>query len=178
MSVKIRKAQSASEPAVVAAINALIAARLSTQIHRDKTSTPTGTSLSPTSTPLLIASAASTSLATSITLANEIKGVLKFHMADDSAHLEADTTNTAFDGYALASNLATGILLANAMKVNYEVHRVSTVFHVNADSTNTISASAATDQSSLNTLLDELKLDINAHCADAGTVQRLVLVDD
>ena len=178
MAIKIRKSQLASEPAVVAAINALLDANLSTQVHRDKTSTPAGDSLNPSSTLLAIASAAASSLGTSITLANEIKGVLAVHMADTSAHLVADSTNVNFDGYALASNLATGIALANAIKVDYEAHRVDTSSHVNADSTHTISASAATDQNSLNTLLNELKSDINAHIADGGSVQRLVLIDD
>lgn len=178
MAIKIRKSQLASEAALVAAVNAALDGNLTTQVHRDKTSTPAGDSLNPSSTLLAIASANASSLGTSITLANEIKGVLKVHMADDSAHLAADAVNIAFDGYALASNLATGIALANAIKVNYEVHRVSTVFHLNADSTNTISASAATDQSSLNTLLNELKTDINAHIANGGSTQRLVLIDD
>jgi len=183
MSIKIRKAQLASESAVVSAINALLDANLSTQVHRDKTATPAGDSLNPSSTVLTVSAANASSLSTSLTLALNIQGVLAVHFADDSAHLVADAVNVNFDGYAIdntsgTTQLATAILLANAMKVDYEAHRVSTVFHVNADSTHTISASAATDQTSLNTLLNELKTDVTAHVADGGSVQRLVLIND
>ncbi len=178
MSIKIRKAQLASESPVVAAINALLDANLSTQVHRDKTATPAGDALNPSSTVLTVSAANATDLATSLTLVNNIKGVLAVHLADTSAHLEADTTNDNFDGYALGTDLASAILLANAIKVDYTAHIASTVFHVNADSTNTVSASAATDQSSLNTLLNEVKGDLTAHIADGGSVQRLVLIDD
>lgn len=178
MAIKIRKAQLASEPAIVAAINALIDANLSTQVHRDKTSTPAGDSLNPSSSVLQVTAANATNLATSITLANEIKGILSVHMADSSAHLEADETNVNFDGYALASSEATVIALANAMKVDHNAHCADTNVHVNADGTNTVSSSDATDQSSANTLLNELKGDLNAHIANAGLVQRLVLIDD
>lgn len=178
MSIKIRKAQLASEPAVASAINALIDARLSTQVHRDKTSIPAGDSLNPSSTVLQVTAANASDLATSITLANSIKGILGVHMADSSAHLEADLTNINFDGYALASDLATVIALANAMKVNHNAHCANTDCHLNADSTNTVSASAASDQSSSNTLLNELKSDLNAHIANAGLIQRLILIDD
>ena len=41
--------------------------------------------------------------------------------------------------------------------------------HFTADATNTIAAANATDQTSLNTLLNELKTDINAHMASAPT---------
>jgi hypothetical protein len=178
MAIKIRKAQLASEPAVVAAINALIDARLTTQVHRDKTSTPAGDSLNPSSATLQVTAANASNLATSLTLVTNLKGVLAVHCADTSAHLVADTTNDAFDGYAAASDLATAIALANAIKVDYTAHIANTSVHLNADSTNTVAASAATDQSSLNTLLNELKTDINAHINLAGSVQRLVLVDD
>lgn len=183
MSIKIRKAQLASESALVTAVNAALDGHLSSEIHRDKTSVPAGDSLNPSSTVLTIDSANASSLATSLVLVAEIQGVLAVHMADDSAHLEADTTNVNFDGYALdltdnTTKLATAILLANAIKVDYEAHRVSTVFHVNADSSHTISASAATDQNSLNTLLNELKTDITAHIAGGPAWQRLVLIGD
>ena len=178
MSIKIRKSQLASEPAVVTAINALIGARLSTEVHRDKTSIPSGDALNPSSTALQVTAAASTNLATSITLANNLKSVLGFHMADDSAHLIADTTNVNFDGYALASSLATGIAHGNAIKVDYTDHIADTSVHLNADSTNTVAAAVATDQGSLNTLLTELKADINAHINLCGSIQRLIIVDD
>ena len=50
-----------------------------------------------------------------------------------------------------------------ALKAAYRAHRVDTGAHVAADSTNTISAATATDLASTQTLLNELKTDINAH---------------
>lgn len=177
MSIKIRKAQLASEPAVVAAVNALIDANLSTQVHRDKTSVESGTALSPASTAMTIDGYA-TDLASSISLANELKGKLAYHLADDSAHLIADDVNVNFDGYALASDLATVELLANAMKVDYTAHLSQSGVHLNNDSTNTITAADATDQSTSNLLLNDIATKLTAHMGNAGSVQRLVLIGD
>lgn len=143
--------------------------------HADITSVSTtaaGDYKAPTSTPDIIASANASSLGTSVTLVNEIKAVLNRHYADDLAH---KATNTAIST-ADATDLATGITLANAIKSSYETHRASTGKHYTADSTNTISSSDASDQSSLNTLLNELKTDLNAHIQTAPLSQSINLV--
>lgn len=65
----------------------------------------------------------------------------------------------------LPADLAATIVIANALRAAYEAHRVLTSHHIAADSTNTVAAAAATDQASVNTLLNELKVDLNAHQA-------------
>jgi hypothetical protein len=58
--------------------------------------------------------------------------------------------------------------LANALKAAYTAHRIDTGAHVAADATNVVAAADATDQTSANTLLTELKTDLNAHMALAA----------
>jgi len=79
--------------AIVAAIQSLRqnAATTASQFHCDVTSTTSGDYSAPVATPLLVSAAAATNLATSITLANNIKGVLNVHFADGVAHKAADT---------------------------------------------------------------------------------------
>lgn len=178
MSIKIRKTSSAIEAPLVNAVNALLDASLTTQKHRDKTSTPTGDTFTPTSTPLLV-TGVTTDQTTCNALANEIKGILGFHFRDDSAHLIADTVNDICDGYAdgYATTLAKCLTLANAEKADYNSHMAESGVHVNDDATNTVTAADADDLAKLKTLLADIKTQVNAHMANAGTVQRLVLVD-
>lgn len=121
-----------------------------------------------------ISAANASSLATSLTLVNQILFVYKFHMADTLAH---KVTGVALASYASATDLTSAIARANDIKAKYNTHIASTTFHYNADSTNTISSADATDQSSLNTLLNELKTDINAHMASGPAGKSLRLVD-
>lgn len=121
-----------------------------------------------------ITAANASDLATSLTLVNQILAVYQFHMADTLAH---KVTGVALASYAEATTLATAITRANDIKAKYNVHRASTTYHYTADSTNVTAASDATDQSSLNTLLNELKTDINAHMASAPSAASLRLVD-
>jgi hypothetical protein len=137
------------------------------KVHADVTCTETEAGAT-----LAVASANASDLATSITLANELKLVYETHLADAVAHKLAD----AAPALTAASDLATGITLANAIKADYEVHRASTTYHYTADATNTIAAVNASDQSSLNTLLNELKTDINAHIAAAFTTRSIKII--
>lgn len=120
-----------------------------------------------------ITAANASNLATSLTLVNQILDVYKFHMADTLAH---KTTGVALASYAYATDLTTAMARANDIKAKYETHRASTTYHYNADATNTIAADDATDQTTLNTLLNELKTDINAHMADGPAAKSLRLV--
>ncbi len=121
----------------------------------------------------VLAADASTTALTSIAAVNEMLKWYKFHMADTLAHKVAGVALTSYvpvsigDGgtQAMIDALAVAILRANDIKAKYETHRASTTHHYTADSTNTISASNATDQTSLNTLLVELKADLNLHGA-------------
>jgi hypothetical protein len=167
MSFKSRKGQG-EEGVLAAAFNALYDSLLTTEIHRDKTCTQSNF-LDPTLTTLSVTAANASDYPTTYVVANQLKAVLAIHMADDSAHLVADTTNTNFDGYALATTNDTANALLNAILDDYTAHCTQSGCHVNNDSTNTISAPIATDQSSAVTLANELKQDINAHIANGGT---------
>lgn len=120
-----------------------------------------------------VTAANASDLATSLTLVNEIVGVYVFHMADTLAHkvVGVDLASTA-----VASTLAAAILLANDVKSKYNTHRASTTYHYTADSTNVTTSSDATDQSSLNTLLNEIKTDFNAHMASGPVMKSLRLL--
>jgi hypothetical protein len=121
-----------------------------------------------------IVSADASDLGTSLTLVNEILGIYHFHMADTLAH---KTAGVALASYTRATTLATAITRANDIKSKYNTHRASTTYHYTADSTNVTSSADATDQSSLNTLLNELKADINAHVVSGPVGKSIRLVD-
>ncbi len=120
-----------------------------------------------------ITAADATTLATSLTLTNDILGVYEFHMADTLAHKVA---GVALASYVLVSTLANAITRANDVKSKYNTHRASTTYHYTADGTNVIAAADATDQSSLNTLLNELKADINLHMASGVSAKSIRVV--
>ena len=175
MAVSIRKQNDSVVYALAAELSAFRKekAAADSKVHASITATLGGSFIAPTQTSEAVASANSSSLGTSITLGNEIKSVYNRHLLDSGAHKAASTLISTAD----ASDLATGITLGNAIKAAYEIHRASTTYHYTADATNTIAASDATDQSSLNTLLSELKTDINAHMLLAFTSFSFRLVD-
>lgn len=108
-----------------------------------------------------------------LALVNQILEVYKFHMADTCAH---KTTGLALASYVHATTLATAITRANDVKAKFNTHRASTTYHYTADTTNDVTASDATDQSSLDTLLDDLKTQLNAHMASGPAAKSLRLV--
>ncbi len=128
----------------------------------------------------VLSAAASTNLATSVAAVNEMLSWYAFHMADTLAH---KTTGVALASYTPVSTslsgaeqLAAAILLANDIKAKYNTHRASTTYHYTADGTNVIAAADATDQTSLNTLLVELKADLNLHGASGVSAKSVRLV--
>lgn len=139
---------------------------LATAINSLKAQIGAGSSFHLDKSEKTVTAANASSLATSLTLVNQLLAVYRFHMADTLAH---KVTGVALASYSAATDLATAITRANDIKAKYEVHRASTTYHYNADSTNTIAAADATDQTSLNTLLNELKTDFNAHMASGPT---------
>lgn len=120
-----------------------------------------------------VSAANATDLATSLVLANQLKGVYEDHLDDDAKHKLKDPK----PALVAASTLATAITLANAIKADYNPHRASTTYHYNADATNVVTSADATDQSSLNTLLNEIKTDLNAHIGSGPTGALARLVD-
>jgi hypothetical protein len=170
MTLRIRKGdfQTALE-AIATEINRNRDADVGANFHASITRGPTGATLQ-------AVKANATTLATSIALANEIKAVYNTHVRDKSAH---SSVFTAAITTADALDLATGITLANAIKTSFNTggHINTASVHFNADATNAIAAANATDQSSLNTLLNELKTDINAHIANGLAGDHIEFVD-
>lgn len=119
-----------------------------------------------------VSAANASSLATSLALAKQLRTVYLFHLADTLAHKVVDTPPALSE----PTDLATAITFANALKADYNTHRASTTYHHNADSTNAVSSSDASDQASLNTLLNEIKTDLAAHIASAPSAPSLRLV--
>ncbi len=121
----------------------------------------------------VLTKANSTTALTSIAAVNEMLKWYKFHVADTLAHKVAGVALASYvpvtigDGgtQAMIDALAAAILRANDIKLKYNVHRQSTTYHYTADAANPITATDATDQTSLNTLLVELKADLNLHGA-------------
>lgn len=119
-------------------------------------------------TALAVTAANASSLATSRVLANQLRAVCNAHFADMGAHKSVQTTAVALaevpDLADDVAELALVVALANQIKSRYESnHRALANVHFTNDATNTIAAADATDQTSANTLLNELKTDINAH---------------
>ncbi len=120
-----------------------------------------------------VTAANASSLATSLTLVNQLIAVYSFHAADTLAHKAA---GNALASTAPATTLAQAITRANDIKAKMALHLASTAQHYTADETNATAAADADDQTSLNTLLNELKADLNAHMASAPATHSLRLV--
>lgn len=171
MSVKVRFTGLPLEFAVANAVNAVIDARLTTEVHRDKTSLAGSDVLNPTSSVLQVTAANASDLPTCIVLANQMRSIMNVHFLDASAHKVADTVSALGP---VATDLASVIVLANSLKSVYNVHGVSTTYHVNADTT--IATANASDLATSITLLNAEKTKFNSHISAGGTIQRLELV--
>ena len=102
-------------------------------------------------------------------------------MADDSAHLLADTLNVAFDGYAIdntsgATQLTSVCAMLNAEKVGFNAHLSQAGVHVNNDGTNSVATSDATDLTSAEALANAMKTKINAHIVSGPSAGRIKLI--
>jgi len=161
---------------VVSAVNAIVVAfnqlhdgyaRTVSTFHRDITGIAGGTPQYPTSTALQVTAATASSLLTSANLAHNIQAVMRIHFADDRSHLIADDVNVGFeDGYFTdpsTATLAQVEALLNACKSDFNKHLTQSGVHVNNDGSNTVTAPDATDQTSANTLANQMKTKVNAH---------------
>lgn len=148
-----------------------------------------GTKIHIDASEMTVTAAAATDLATSLTLANQIKRVYNGsssssivgywvgHRLDTMGHLAVDSTNsvTAAD----ATSLATCITLANQLKAKYNAHRTQAGVHHNNDAVNVVTVADAVNlQAEVNALLNDIKAQVNAHMADAPSeVGMLRIVD-
>jgi hypothetical protein len=157
--------------ATVVRLSDPLAAPLCAAVNALKLQIGAGSSFHLDASEVTVTAANASDLATSLTLCNQLIGVFTFHFADLLAHKVVAVSTLPALGAAL--DLATAITAANLMKASHNTECGSTARHYTADATNTTAAANATDQSSLNTLLNELKTDLNAHMASAPTAPSL-----
>lgn len=146
------------------------------QYHRDVSGVDSGNWESPASVSLQVSAADATDLPTSVVLANNLLAVARQHIADGEAHLLADTTNavTLVDGYA--TDLPSVEVVANHVRLKYLAHRTQGGIHVVNDTVNVASTTPATDQSTSNSLLNDLKAKLNAHISSGPSLGRIKLI--
>jgi hypothetical protein len=176
MAYKIRNLTDTLASALVAANNLRQTEAVASFFHADTTQKTTGHYTAPVVTDDLVTSANSSSEATGVALVNELKGVINRHFADDLAHNTAVSAAVTTADAIVGDSLVTALALANALKAAVNVHYTASNVHFTNDATNTIAATNATDQTSLNTLLNEMKTDVNAHIVSAplGAMIRVV----
>lgn len=174
MAFDIRKLPDEIVFGLVEAHNQRMVDAVGSSFHADTTSTTSRTDYTkPVRTDLQVTAANASDLATSIALVNDIYDVVQLHFADTLAH---DSAVSAALDVPVATDLATAITRGNALKAAVNTHHSAANVHYNNDGTNWIAAADASDQSSLNTLLNEMKGDVNAHIvsAPAGAMINLV----
>lgn len=132
--------------------------------HADQVAVTSGDGINPVATASLIttANASAGTLATMLTLANDMKAFLNTHMADATVHAVADATNTI--ATADATDQTTANTLANAIKTALNGHNGQSGVHF-TDDTNDNATTGATTAGTCATLLNALKSDINTHVA-------------
>lgn len=176
----IRKIDSEVAFAAVAALNSTrrgITSLLTTKAHAGATSViNTGHWQAPAGSALQVTAANATDLATLRTLCRDLWAVGKLHFEDALHHNAADTTNSWGTQPAEDASLGDLQTWLNAAKSAYTAHLSQASVHFTNDATNTIAAANASDQTSANTLANEMKTDLNAHInnALAGDCIRLV----
>lgn len=169
MAYTVRKGSDDVMAALVLAHNAAresLADALNT-FHKDVTSLTSGAGETLTTTAFTVTAAdGAGTLGALKTLVIDL--ILKYntHIADDHAHLAADTDNelTSSEDPVTLADCESRL---NDLKAKYNAHIADTDFHVTADGTNTATAAAATDQNTSDTLANELKADFNAHIVSA-----------
>ena len=165
MTIKVRKGTRAAQAAIITEINRMRDALVASNVHASVTRGPAveaDDTVSAAALAVVLPNA--TSLATSIASVNELKAVLNAHYADMFAH---NTVQSAAITTADATDLASAITLANACKASYNTggHINTANVHHTADAANAIAAANASDQTTLNALLVEMKTDVSAHIA-------------
>lgn len=177
--MEIRKGTNGVEQALAFQLNALRDAMVGSNVHAQVTpSGPPAADVTATVAALAITAAAPTTEATRVALANDIKRVLNAHYADMSAHKSVQSAAITTADAVVGDSYVKAFALANACKTSFNTggHINTSNVHHNNDGTNTITAAAATDTTTLDALLTELKSDINAHILLGLAGQHVVLV--
>lgn len=119
-----------------------------------------------------VTAANASSLATSRALLKALLVATATHGEDVLAHNTVDDMGEDLRTLEEAALTGTGGLCdyGNNLKAALNTHFTASGVHPTDDVVRTISSPDATDQSSLNTLLNEIKADLNAHMADGFAV--------
>ncbi len=176
--MELRKGSNQVLTHLVFQLNALRDVNVGGNFHAQVTpSGPPGDDPAALPAALAITAANSSNLATAITLANDVLRVLQAHFKDMAAHKTVQSPVINLTDLASTAVLATVQTRANALKAAYEAHRLLANVHFTNDGTNTLTQADASDQTTLNALLNEMKTDINAHVAAGLAGQHIVLID-
>jgi hypothetical protein len=171
-----KRNRDAISSALAVEVARLRVAAVGSNFHACALHAPANLSTDPPTVTTLTAPANATDLPTSLVLCNWLIGVTRQHFADTAAHKVVDTADT-LPAIGAAVDLTSAQTAANLIKASYETHRASTTYNYTADATNTLSSADATNQGTLNTLLNEMKTDLPAHFAGALAGFTVVLVD-
>lgn len=174
MAISVRKNPSEFIEAMAFAFNKMQSAVVTDGYHRDLTQltspVPVFSQSSIVLTNLTVTAANATTLATLVTLTNNLLGVLNTHMLDDQAHLKKDLVNAPNqDGYAFAVDLPTCEVALNAMKLLFTAHLTQSGVHPNNDTTSYGLPTNAVDQTTSQNLANALKTAVDTHMANAGS---------
>lgn len=151
-------------------------------VHSDQTGVDTSNGYTdPDSEVLSVTAANASNLATSVTLTNNLRGVMLEHFRDDVSHRLADDTSVGLlDGYSDAVILDDVEDQLNTMHHVFNGHlsrSVSSIkVHLNDDAVNVVTTAAATDQSTANALGNALKSAVNAHILLGPAVGKIKLI--
>lgn len=167
MALDVRKLEAAMVFAVVQQLNLLrraVTENLTTYPHADITSYPSGLDYrAPAATPKIVTAANASSLATLRTLCRDLWVIATAHFGDAVAHKAADGTNDFGDQPATDAALVDLQTWLNDAKDALNAHFTESGVHFTNDATYSITSADASDQSSANTLANEIKSDLNAH---------------
>lgn len=178
MAYQVRKGSDDVGAALVAGYNALrqTVALSGSMYHRDVTSTTSGfgDSLATTAYTVTAVNGDGT-LAKLKLLCADLALKYKVHIADATAHLVADATNT-LASYATPADLTAAIAFVNDFKAKFNAHLSQSGVHVNNDSNTVATADASTTQAQADTLANALKAAFNIHVQSAPKGASITLV--
>lgn len=134
----------------------------STYYHKAKSGTTGGDFSAPTFTQLAVSAANGTNLATALVLIADLQAKLNSHFKDVAPH---NTSTSAQITDAVATTTAAATTVANNLKSFFNTHAASTAVHYNAAAT--VATADATDQTTLDTLINAMKTAVNSHFSNA-----------
>ena len=168
MALTVRRLPNALTFALASAFNSFIRKFVeleTTFAHYDVTSDAGGDYQTPTSTTLGVVASSTATLGAVIIMAEEMRTVLLRHFTDAVAHGESDATNEALITVATvptATTQGTVNTLLNALSTAFTAHESETDVHPHDDATNLITAPAATNLATSQTLAADIRTQIIA----------------